>query len=825
MAINVVLKSVFDDKGIKEAQKGFDQLGRGVDKAFKALTVGAGIAAVGLAKFGGDAIKAASDLEESTNAVNVAFLEASESVLKIGETSSEALGLARTEFNQAAVRFSAFADRVVGEGGDVAEFIGGITTRAADFASVFNIDVAEALQVFQSGLAGEAEPLKRFGINLLESEVKAYALRAGIISVGESMDETQKVQARYGLLLESTAKTAGDFANTSEGLANSQRILRARFTDLQAEIGNALLPVVTDLLKAVADRLLPAFEDLGAFFRSPQGQKAIDDVAGSLESMFNFIVDNFDAIVRTTQAVATFVIGLKVFTTVVQGATAAQRLFNLAVKANPYVLAVTALLALVTAMGAFKRDADGARLSAQRKGYQIAILEGEIAQLNEGYRVGAIDQEAYDAQLNAMQQTLNSVKISVDQTAGEFNRFNQLRLDGAIASINAFKAATSFAERQARSFADSYSYLESIGAVTSRTAPSAAGAGASAGVAAESAFDKVRKFIKDAQKDLRNAQETYAKTVQGVRENYTDAVLKTEEAFANRLADIVQQSQNRLRSAFANVVRVSLTDIFTVEETSSVENLVRGLQERLSKSRNLLARAGELNAAGFSQTFIEQVVQAGVDTGNELAQAILDSTPETQAELQNLFSEMEQTADTGMDSLAKRIYDQQGLATQELKNLYAQTQDELADELLDLQTQLQDSLLDAQNDFVDSVAGIREKLREQLEGMKGDFGGLETTIDQFMRKLDRLQQEVPTPTPAPVAPPIQTPIGPIAAPVITPMPQPTPVAPRATAPVINVNVKTDTTQSPAMVGSSIAKTISKYTGGGGGLKGISVVAL
>jgi len=297
---------------------------------------------------------------------------------------------------------------------------------------------------------------------------------------------------------------------------------------------------------------------------------------------------------------------------------------------------------------------------------------------------------------------------------------------------------------------------------------------------------------------------------------------KTEEAFANRLADIVQQSQNRLRSAFANVVRVSLTDIFTVEETSSVENLVRGLQERLSKSRNLLARAGELNAAGFSQTFIEQVVQAGVDTGNELAQAILDSTPETQAELQNLFSEMEQTADTGMDSLAKRIYDQQGLATQELKNLYAQTQDELADELLDLQTQLQDSLLDAQNDFVDSVAGIREKLREQLEGMKGDFGGLETTIDQFMRKLDRLQQKVPVPTPVSVAPPIQTPIGPIAAPVITPMPQPTPVAPRATAPVINVNVKTDTTQSPAMVGSSVAKTISKYTRGGGGIKFVAL---
>ena len=149
---------------------------------------------------------------------------------------------------------------MVGEGGDVAGFVDDISTRAADFASVFNIEVAEALQVFQSGLSGEAEPLKRFGINLLDSEVKAYALRSGLIGLNDEYTESIKVQARFGLLMESTNKTAGDFADTSDGLANSQRILQASFKGLQAQIGKNLTPAVASLVSSMvplATAILP----------------------------------------------------------------------------------------------------------------------------------------------------------------------------------------------------------------------------------------------------------------------------------------------------------------------------------------------------------------------------------------------------------------------------------------------------------------------------------------------------------------------------------------------------------------------------------------
>jgi DNA-directed RNA polymerase subunit F len=308
---------------------------------------------------------------------------------------------------------------------------------------------------------------------------------------------------------------------------------------------------------------------------------------------------------------------------------------------------------------------------------------------------------------------LNNIKLQglrneINGTTGELNRFRNLS--------NKFVAA--------------FKPIEEGGG---------GGGGGGLGASVESAFEKVQKFIKSAQKDLANAQEQYNKTIATAQKRYSEAVLKTEKDFANRLADIVQQSQNRLRTAFESVVRVSLTDIFEVEETKSVANLVAGLTTRLSKSQALLEKAGKLNAAGFSQTFIEQVAQAGTDTGNELASAILESTPQTQAELQRLFTAIEATAETGMDSLAREIYEKQGLATRELKNLYAQTQVELTEALKLLQLDFNQEVIDANMALIEAVKKIRETFKENIDSMKGDLGGLDKVVSDFLKKLGQTE--------------------------------------------------------------------------------------
>lgn len=219
----------------------------------------------GFATFAQGAIEEASTLGESVNAVNVVFGEASDSILALGDDSANALGLSRSELNSYAVQFSAFTKTIAGDGGDVAETFGDLTTRGADFASVMNLEVSEALGLFQSGLAGETEPLRRYGIDLSAASVAAYAAANGIGEAGRELTEQEKVLARYGSLMEQTSLTQGDFANTSDSLANAQRRLDAQWVNVQATLGEALIPVAEMFVGILADSM-PVVEQVAGLF-------------------------------------------------------------------------------------------------------------------------------------------------------------------------------------------------------------------------------------------------------------------------------------------------------------------------------------------------------------------------------------------------------------------------------------------------------------------------------------------------------------------------------------------------------------------------------
>jgi len=215
-------------------------------------------------KFVGGAISEASDLGESVNALNVSYGKSSKEIQQLGKEAARSLGLSNTEFNSLAVQFSGFAGTIAGEGGNVVDVLDELSTRGADFASVMNLDVAEAMGLFQSGLAGETEPLRKFGIDLSAAAVEAHAYKEGIAAAGEELTEQQKVQARYSLLMKSTAKTQGDFTNTSDSLANSQRILGAEWDNLQATLGQKLVPVIAELTSGAADFISGMQDGTGA---------------------------------------------------------------------------------------------------------------------------------------------------------------------------------------------------------------------------------------------------------------------------------------------------------------------------------------------------------------------------------------------------------------------------------------------------------------------------------------------------------------------------------------------------------------------------------
>jgi hypothetical protein len=201
------------------------------------------------------AIDAASGLEEATNKNQVVFRDSAGEILDWSRTTSTALGLAQAEALQAAGGFGAMLVPMGLSRAAAADMARELVRLAADMASFNDEDPSAMLERIRSGIAGEVEPLRRFGAILSESRVKQFAWANGIAAAGAELTDQQKILARYGLLLRDTADQQGDYARTADSSANAERSLHAVWRDTQALLGQALLPAYGDVVRGLRDWL------------------------------------------------------------------------------------------------------------------------------------------------------------------------------------------------------------------------------------------------------------------------------------------------------------------------------------------------------------------------------------------------------------------------------------------------------------------------------------------------------------------------------------------------------------------------------------------
>ena len=129
--------------------------------------------------------------------------------------------MSQTEALQAAGNFGGMF-RTIGLGTRrTADMSRRLAELGADMASFNNEDPTDMLDRLRSGLAGEAEPLRRFGVLHREARVKTEAYRSGIAKAGAKLTEQQKVQARYNLILRDTTLQQGDVARTGDSWAGN----------------------------------------------------------------------------------------------------------------------------------------------------------------------------------------------------------------------------------------------------------------------------------------------------------------------------------------------------------------------------------------------------------------------------------------------------------------------------------------------------------------------------------------------------------------------------------------------------------------------------
>lgn len=335
-----------EDTGTLSGQR----MGSGILGALKGFIgpIAAVLSVAALTNFAKDSVAAASDLNEAGTAVGAVFGTAAGKIDEWASKAATGLGQSKLQALDAAKSFGVYGSAAGLSAEANAEFSTGLAGLATDFASFYNVKPEEAIAAIGSGLRGEAEPLRRFGILMNDASLKAEAMKQGIYDGNGPLTNQQKILAAQSLIFAQAGAAQGDFARTGEGLANQQRIAAAQFENFKATLGTAFLPMVTTVVTYLNDSFIPA----------------LYGVLDGAKAAFNWIKDNSGWLIPVAIGFGILYLGLllygkgleiaekgiKNYAKASGEAMLAQLGLNTAMFANPIGLIIIAIVALIAAL-------------------------------------------------------------------------------------------------------------------------------------------------------------------------------------------------------------------------------------------------------------------------------------------------------------------------------------------------------------------------------------------------------------------------------------------------------------------------------------------
>lgn len=198
---------------------------------------------------GAHVLELASNTQEVQGALGRAFGAAGQADIEQW-ASATADGLARSQFQlrEFSSQLGAMLSPMLGSKERALELSKALSTLAVDLGAAFNTSDEEALTALRSGLSGEAEPLKKYGVILLDATLKEFAHAQGIKKKFEAMNVAEKTELRYQYIMKQTALIQGAAAAEAGGYAGRQRAFNAQLRELGTNIGLFALPAFTKLL-------------------------------------------------------------------------------------------------------------------------------------------------------------------------------------------------------------------------------------------------------------------------------------------------------------------------------------------------------------------------------------------------------------------------------------------------------------------------------------------------------------------------------------------------------------------------------------------------
>lgn len=287
-----------------------------------------------------------SDLLESLNKVEVACGEGAEEVIKFSEITLDSFGIAKGSALDMVAQFSDMGTGM-GIGTEAANSMSmSLVGLAGDLASFKNVRIDVAKTALNGIYTGETESLKQLGIVMTEANLQEYAHAQGINKKINEMNQAEKVQLRYNYVLDKTKNAQGDFANTSDGAANSMRVASEAIKEAGASIGVMLAPMIAKAAQYISD-LVKKFIDLD------DGTKkvilVILGVIATIAPLAKLIQGVSIVVGGATVAISTITGAVKLYTGATTTGTIASKALAAAMKfmTGPIGIVITIITALV----------------------------------------------------------------------------------------------------------------------------------------------------------------------------------------------------------------------------------------------------------------------------------------------------------------------------------------------------------------------------------------------------------------------------------------------------------------------------------------------
>lgn len=256
-------------------------------------------------------VMASADQSEAMDLVRIMYADSADTVIAKADEMAAKFGTVRTEFLSGVGTLEGIIGSMGGTSEETANLANRFGELAVDMESAFNSDFSAELDRIRAGLSGEAEPLRRYGVDISDAAVQQEAMRLGLKDLGKELTNAQKITIRSNLIFEDLSKVMGNKELTSGSTANKVKELGGRFENLQADVGGAVEIIGNGFITVIGEGIIGATDGFDGLSESVQDwAKASLQTGGIVNTVFGVAGEGVAFFIDNVQFSADMLLGL-----------------------------------------------------------------------------------------------------------------------------------------------------------------------------------------------------------------------------------------------------------------------------------------------------------------------------------------------------------------------------------------------------------------------------------------------------------------------------------------------------------------------------------